>query len=88
MREQFAKMNDSEINSVLSSLAENSQDVAMLGYPYGAIDADRFAQVRMTESNMYRGIILTERLRNPEWKRLEKYSASLAAHDVLNWVTS
>ena len=88
LREQFAKMDDSEINSVLASLAENSQDVSMLGYPYGAIDADRFAQVRLDESNMYRGIILAERLRNPEWKRLEKYSASLAAHDVLNLVTS
>ncbi|RMW37180.1 MAG: DNA double-strand break repair nuclease NurA [Nitrosopumilus sp.] len=88
LREQFEAMNEEEINSVLDSLAQNSQDVAMIGYPYGAIDADRFAQVRMDELNMYKGFILSEMLKRPEWKRLQKYSASLSAHDVLNGVTS
>ena len=88
LREQFGAMSEEEINSVLDSLAQNSQDVAMIGYPYGAIDADRFAQVRMDELNMYKGFILSEMLKRPEWKRLQKYSASLSAHDVLNGVTS
>lgn len=88
LREQFEKMSKDEINSVLGSLAENSQDIAMIGYPYGAIDADRFAQVRLDELNMYKGFILSEMLKRPEWKRLQKHSASLGAHDVLNGVTS
>jgi len=88
LREQFTKMTPDELNSVLESLAENAQDIAMLGYPYGAIDADRFAQVRMDELSMYKGFILAEMMRHPEWKKLQKYSASLAAHDVLNGVTS
>ncbi len=88
LREQFAKMSPDDLNSVLESLAENSQDVAMIGYPYGAIDADRFAQVRMDELNMYKGFILAEQLRHPEWKKLQKYSAGMGAHDVLNGVTS
>ena len=88
LREQFSQMTSEEINSVLDSLVSNSQDVAMVGYPYGAIDADRFAQVRMDELNMYRGFVLSEMLKRPEWKKLHKYSASLAAHDVLNEVTS
>ena len=88
LREQFSDMNDVQLNSVLASLAENSQDVAMLGYPYGAIDADRFAQVRREELGMYQGFILSEKLKRPEWKRLQKYSASLNAHNDLNEVTS
>lgn len=88
LREQFQEMNTDELNSILASLAENAQDVSMLGYPYGAIDADRFAQVRMDELNMYKGIVLSEMLKRPEWKRLQKYSASMTAHDVLNGVTS
>ena len=88
LRDQFEGMSADELNSILASLAENAQDVSMLGYPYGSIDADRFAQVRMDELNMYRGIVLSEMLRRPEWKRLQKYSASMTAHDVLNGVTS
>ena len=88
LREQFEKMSGDELNSILGSLAENSQDVAMVGYPYGAIDADRFAQVRLDELSMYKGFILSEMLKRPEWSRLQKYSASLGAHDVLNGVTS
>lgn len=88
LQEQFEKMTSGELNSILGSLAENSSDVAMIGYPYGAIDADRFAQVRRDELSMYQGFILSEKMRHPEWKRLQKYSASLAAHDALNGVTS
>ncbi|MFZ8922662.1 MAG: DNA double-strand break repair nuclease NurA [Nitrosopumilaceae archaeon] len=88
LREQFSEMSPDELDLVLGSLAENCTDVAMIGYPYGAIDADRFAQVRREELTMYQGLIMSEKLRRPEWKRLQKYSASLAAHDVLNGVTS
>ena len=88
LREQFSKMTNEELNSILDSLAENSQDVAMIGYPYGAIDADRFAQVRRDELGMYQGFLLSEKLKHPEWKKLQKYSASLGAHNDLNGVTS
>lgn len=86
--EQFEKMGPDELNSVFYSLAANSQDLAMPGYPYGAIDADRFAQIRMSELQMYRGLVMSEKLKRPEWMRLQKYCDSLKAHDVLNGVTS
>ncbi|MCY4490198.1 MAG: hypothetical protein OXC46_01895, partial [Thaumarchaeota archaeon] len=75
-------------NSIMYSIVANSQDVAMIGYPYGAIDADRFAQVRLDEINMYRGFVLSEMLKKPEWKKFQKYIASLNTHDVLNKVSS
>lgn len=88
LREQFDSLSDDKLNSILGSVAENAHDVAMIGYPYGAIDADRFAQVRRDELIMYQGFIMSEKLKRPEWKRLQKYSSSLTAHDVLNGVTS
>ena len=88
LRDQFVKMEPHEINSILSSLAANSQDVAMIGYPYGALDADRFAQVRMDEISMYRRLVIAEMFKNQEWKRLQKYDTDLRAHDTLNEVTS
>ncbi|MCZ6581794.1 MAG: DNA double-strand break repair nuclease NurA [Thaumarchaeota archaeon] len=88
LREQFKKMSEQEKNNVLGSLAENSQDIAMLGYPYGSIDADRFAQVRKNELNMYRGLMIAEMSRLPEWKKLQRYTLTTKFHDELNGVTS
>ena len=88
LREQFKQMSEDEKNQVLASLAANSQDLAMLGYPYGSIDVDRFAQVRVNELDMYRGMMMAEMMRHPEWKRLQKYSLTTKFHDDLNGVTS
>ena len=88
LREQFTKMSEEDKNDVLSSLTSNSQDIAMPGYPYGSIDVDRFAQVRMNELNMYRGMMIAEMSRHPEWKKLQKYTLTTKFHDDLNLVTS
>lgn len=88
LREQFAGLDRDGLNSVMYSLASNSRDVAMLGYPYGAIDADRFAQVRMDELGMYRGFVMSQMLRDPMSKRLQGQIASTGAHDILNRVSS
>ncbi|MDE1861713.1 MAG: hypothetical protein KGI33_02245 [Thaumarchaeota archaeon] len=86
--EQFNAMGEDERNNVLASLAVNAEDISMLGYPYGSIDADRFAQVRINELEMYRGMIMAEKSRDPQWKRLSKYTLTNVVHDDLNWVTS
>ena len=88
LREQFTQMSKTAINSVLASITANSQDMSMLGYPYGAIDADRFAQVRIDELKTYRALLVAERLKNPSWNGLEGYSQSINAHHTLNMVTS
>lgn len=88
LREQFNKMSDSEKDEVLASLAANASDLSMLGYPYGFVDADRFAQVRKNELKMYKGLIMAEMLRHPEWKDLQRYGFTTKFHDELNEVTS
>lgn len=87
LRDQYEQMDFNELNSVMYSLVANSQDLSMLGYPYGAIDADKFAQVRLEERSMYSGLVKIEQLKKSEWKKLQKYNTGLDAHDVLNGVT-
>lgn len=88
LRDQFNRMDDLEKNDVLASIAANSHDLAMPGYPYGSIDADRFAQVRKNELEMYRGLMVAEMTKVAEWKRLQKYTLTTKFHDDLNLVTS
>lgn len=88
LREQFNSMTDYEKNEIVASLAANSGDISMLGYPYGAIDADRFAQVRMNELGKYRGMLMAEKIKDQRWKRLSKYTLTNEVHEDLNWVTS
>ena len=88
LREQYEKMGREELDCVLGSLADNAGDVEMPGYPYGSIDADKFAKIRKDELGMYRRFVLAERSRRPEWKKLERYSYSLTAHAALNGATS
>lgn len=88
LREQFNSMTSDEKNEILASLVANSDDISMLGYPYGAIDADRFAQVRINELEMYRGMLMAEKTKDAKWKRLSKYTLTNEVHEDLNWVTS
>ena len=88
LRDQFKEMSQEEINSVLASIAANSEDLSMLGYPYAAVDADRFAQVRLSEHDVYRNMILTEATKIPGWEDLYSQCKTIAAHSRLNEVTS
>ncbi len=88
LREQYAEMDDAERDRVLSSLAANSEDVSFLGYPYGLVDADRYAQVRRGDVSMY-GALLESRLRaGGDRPRMLRSMKSYRAHDRLNGVTS
>ena len=90
LRDQFQDMDAGKINDILSSIAANAEDISMLGYPYAAIDADRFAQVRNNELEMYKSMLRSETVNVPEldWERIYRYRNALAAHERLNEVTS
>jgi len=66
---------------ILSSLAENSKDPVFIGYPYGLIEADKFARVSNRETEIARIKFLTK-TKNKEL--LENYQNALSAHDVLD----
>lgn len=87
LAEQYWTMGKDEVESVLSSVAANSRDIAMPGYPYGAIDADRFAKVRMREASMYRNMLDAVLAGRPGGADIAAQIRSMSAHQVLNRVT-
>ena len=87
LAEQYSAMGKSEVESVLASVAANSRDIAMPGYPYGAIDADRFAKVRMREASMYRNMLDAGLMGRPGGADIAAQIRSMTAHQVLNRVT-
>lgn len=83
-REQFLKLNDNEINEILSQLAENSQDVSFPGYPYGLVDADCFARVATGEIEGYKALLLSEISKRGKWKKFARHIRTVDAHTILN----
>ena len=82
--DQYNKLNEKQIDDVFSSLASNSNDLAMLGYPYGLIDADTHARVRLSDKEFYHDVLLPEISRHPAWKKIMGHSKTHMAHDDLN----
>ena len=87
LAEQYWAMGKDAVESVMASVAANSRDIAMLGYPYGAIDADRFAKVRMREASMYRNMLDAGLMGRPGGADIAAQVRSMSAHQVLNRVT-
>ena len=87
LAEQYRSMSKNEVESVLASVAANSRDIAMPGYPYGAIDADRFAKVRMREATMYKNMLDSVLMGRPDGADLAAQMRSMTTHQVLNRVT-
>jgi len=82
--EQAKKMSDDELCAVSSALVSNSKDISFPGYPYGLIDADRFARVGGEEIDAYRVPLLSEISKRGKWKKISRHICSGDAHGVLD----
>ncbi len=71
-----------DIDSVLSIIYQNSRDPVFLGYPYGLIEADRFARV----SNQEKEYLLMKFISTAgsDWKTIQSFTRSKDAHSVLD----
>jgi hypothetical protein len=67
---------------LLNLLKENSKDPVFLGYPYGLIEADKFARVSKKECELLKIQIITKIKENSE--SLELHLNSMNAHDILD----
>ncbi|MEM2121191.1 MAG: DNA double-strand break repair nuclease NurA [Candidatus Woesearchaeota archaeon] len=67
------------IDEVLWHLKKNSKDPSFFGYPYGLIDADRFARISNKEKDFLKTLLLT---RIP--KNISKDFVLNDSHDLLN----
>ena len=79
---------EKQIASVMTSLAQNAGDISMLGYPYGLVDVDRFAQIRANERRMYTNLLYSQTMHNPTLKKIIEHTDAVTAHETLNEVTS
>jgi len=70
------------INGLLSLLKNNSNDPVFLGYPYGLVEADRFARVSNEEKEFLRTMIISKI--GKDWSKIRKYINTLNAHDILD----
>ncbi|MBN1544653.1 DNA double-strand break repair nuclease NurA [Candidatus Woesearchaeota archaeon] len=67
---------------VLKVLSANSTDAVFLGYPYGLIEADRFARVSEREKGILRTMFMAKAGKG--WESLAGAEKSLDAHSVLD----
>ena len=88
LREQFREMDDARKDRILSSLAANSCDISFLGYPYGLVDADRYAQVRHGDVSMYRALLESRLRLGGDMSGILQGLRAYGAHERLNGVSS
>ena len=67
---------------VFGLIASNCKDPIFLGYPYGLIEADRFARIQENEKKFYITNLMAEF--GSEWKKLKPYLNTKNAHDILD----
>jgi hypothetical protein len=73
---------DYDINEILFLLKQNSKDPVFLGYPYGLIEADKFARISNKETESLK---LKLRIKfGKNIKKVENYLDNLNAHEILD----
>ena len=70
------------VQEALGLLEQNAVDPVFLGYPYGLIEADKFARVSKKETEQLKLIFLTK-----GGEKFRLYLSSKDAHDILNLVS-
>ena len=75
-----------EAGRVMSSLAANSTDPSIPGYPYGAIDADNVARVRGGHATAARNALMAKMMSCPEWEAYDRNAKSTDMHGRLDRV--
>ncbi len=80
-RFDFLSSQKALIINALSALKENSKDPIFLGYPYGLIEADKFARISNNEAQQINFSLMIKKE-----KELQKHKNTVNAHDVLNTI--
>ncbi|BAW31527.1 conserved hypothetical protein [Methanothermobacter sp. MT-2] len=85
-RLDLLKGDDDEVE-VISAIGENAIDPTFPGYPYGLIDADLNARVRMDEVQLYKTRILSG-LSEDILEDLKAHIRAVDAHEKLNMIAN
>ena len=71
-----------DADEILSTLMKNSKDSSFLGYPYGLIDADRFARVSNNEKQLMQARLAAKI--GSSFQSLKEHLSSIDAHNILD----
>ncbi len=82
--DQYKSMDQETINEILSRLAENARDVSFPGYPYGLVEADRFARITGDDVESYQVLLLSQISKMGGWKKFARHIRATDAHSILN----
>ena len=84
LKDQAKMMDKLEIEKYICSIAECSKDASFPGYPYGLIDADKFARVSGNETCAQNLQFLSCASSSGVLKRLKRCLKTSDAHELLN----
>ena len=83
-RDQFNMLEENELLEIFAIIANNSIDPSFPGYPYGLIDADRFARVRYKEIDYHRNMLMSQIHESKELENFIEHIYSIDTHDRIN----
>jgi len=72
-------------DEIFAILKNNSKDPVFLGYPYGLIEADKFARISNQENDYIKTILLTKLGKNNE--KIAQYLNTLNTHNILDSIS-
>jgi hypothetical protein len=84
--DQFHKLDEEQLNEILSLFCSNASDPTFPGYPFGSIDSDLFSRVSLNEVEYHRAILFSQ---ISGLNKLEKFRYHIRAgdaHDTLNMI--
>jgi len=79
---EIRKENSDKVNEILWLLKRNSIDPVFLGYPYGLVEADRFARVTNEELDYLKTRFMSKA--GKWYKELVPYLNALNSHEILD----
>jgi len=82
--ETYSEIDKTNMNveNIFYLLSQNSTDPVFLGYPYGLIEADKFARVADNEKEYFKALFMSSA--GKSWKVIQNYLSAKNAHDVLD----
>lgn len=82
-KENMKNMADESLNAVFADLQRNSVDIGFPGYPYGLVDADRFARVQTWEAEQHKAKLFSLLHEAGYLDDVRSFFSSVDAHDNL-----
>lgn len=84
LKEQAENLGKNKILDIVSSVADNSNDITFPGYPYGLIDAHSWARVKNGEIESYKTQLYSEISKTGVWNIISHHIKAVDGHEKLD----